>query len=106
MVSIAAFRQMALALPGTTEAPHFHLVSFRVKKKILATIHAKDNRVMLQLPVVEQSVFCSYDAAVFYPVPGAWGLKGATFVELGKVRKAMLQDALQVAYNGIASKKR
>jgi hypothetical protein len=30
-------RQVALALPVTTEEPHFHLTSFRVKGKIFAT---------------------------------------------------------------------
>ena len=30
-------RQFALSLPETTEEPHFHLTSFRVKGKIFAT---------------------------------------------------------------------
>lgn len=33
MVTLDAFRKMALALPGAEEQPHFHLASFRVKKK-------------------------------------------------------------------------
>jgi len=105
MVTIATFRQMALALPGAEEQPHFDIPSFRVKGKIFATIWEKDNKVMLRLSPIDQSVFCSYDTSVFYPVPNAWGKQGATFVELKKVRKDMLKDALNVAYNGVAAPK-
>jgi len=61
---------------------------------------------MLKLPLIEQSVFCAFEDTVFYPVPGAWGKKGATFVDLGKVRKNMLKDALTVAYEALTVKKR
>ncbi len=53
---------------------------------------------MVKLTVTDQSVFCSFDDSVIYPVPGGWGKKGATYIELTKVRKAMLKDALTVAY--------
>jgi hypothetical protein len=104
MVSIDSFRKLALSFPGTDEQPHFHLQSFRVKKKIFATLWQKENRAMLKLSLVDQSVFCSYNDAVFYPVPGGWGKQGATFVDLAKVRKDMFKDALTTAYNGIVSK--
>jgi len=53
---------------------------------------------MVKLTVTDQSVFCSFDNKVIYPVPGGWGTKGATYIELAKVRKTMLKDALTVAY--------
>lgn len=105
MVSIDTFREWALALPGAVEQPHFHLASFRVNKKIFATIREKENRVMLKLTPVDQSVFCAFDDTVFFPVPGVWGAKGATFVSLAKVRKDMLKDALVTAYNTALAKK-
>jgi hypothetical protein len=43
---------------------------------------------------------------VFYPVPGSWGQKGATFVDLKRVRKDMFKDALKLAYEGVALKKK
>jgi hypothetical protein len=46
---------------------------------------------MVKLSLVDQSVFCSYDRNVFFPVPGGWGARGATFVELAKVRKDMFK---------------
>lgn len=102
MVTIDAFKQLALALPGAEEKPHFDLTSFRVKNKIFATIHAKDNRVMIKLSPVDQSVFCTADKLAIYPVPGTWGAGGATFFELKKVKKAILKDALKQAWLGIA----
>lgn len=106
MVTPDNFRQLALSFPGAEELPHFHLASFRVKKKIFATLWEKENRAMVKLPLVEQSVFCAYDEKVFFPVPGAWGKKGATFVDLKKVKKAMLKDALSVAYDAIIKPKK
>jgi hypothetical protein len=105
MVDITYFRQLALSFPDTAELPHFHLSSFRLKKKIFATYWPKENRAMLKLSLIDQSVFCSYDNTVFFPVPGGWGEKGATFVDLKKVRKSMFKDALTTAYNDIARKK-
>jgi len=105
MVSIEAFRKLALSFSGAAEQPHFHLASFRVGKKIFATLHEKDNRAMLKLNLVEQSVFCSFDKSVFYPVPGAWGKKGATFVQLDQVKKGILKEALQLAYDKLKEKK-
>ena len=105
MITIENFRQMALSLPDAVEQPHFDIPSFRVKGKIFATLWVKEKRAMLKLSPVDQSVFCSYDKTVFFPVPNAWGKQGATFVELGKVKKAMLQDALSVAYNGVIKPK-
>jgi hypothetical protein len=104
MVSVTNFRKLALSFPDAEEHPHFHLASFRVKKKIFATLHEKENRAMLKLSLIDQSVFCMYDATIFFPVPGGWGTKGATFVHLGKVRTAMFKDALTAAYTLAAAK--
>lgn len=105
MVDIETFRQLALSFPDTIELPHFHLISFRVKKKIFSTFWQKENRAMLKLSLIDQSVFCAYDNSIFFPVPGGWGKKGATFVELKKVRKDIFKDALSKAYNLAATKK-
>lgn len=106
MVTSDEFRKMAISLPGTEEKPHFHLQSFRVNNKIFATLWEKEKRAMLKLSLVSQSVFCTYDKNVFYPVPGAWGKKGATFVDLNKVRKDMFKDALKRAYDELVSPKK
>jgi len=105
MISIEQTRKVALSLPETEEKPHFHLTSFRVKNKIFATIHADKNYVMVKLSAIDQSVFCAYDKEAIFPVPGGWGIKGATFINLKKVKKSMLLDALSTAWKTIAPPK-
>jgi hypothetical protein len=105
MVSIADARKIALNLPQSIEAPHFHLASFRVNKKIFATIHEDKNYMMVKLSPVEQSVFCKVGEEVIFPVPGKWGLKGATFIDLGKVTRPLLKDALQHAWKKCIGRK-
>jgi hypothetical protein len=105
MVTVAAARQLALSLPETEEKSHFETPDFRVKNKIFATIKADKQLMMVKLSAVDQSVFCSFDTTVIYPVPGGWGRQGATYIELKKVKKAMLLDALTTAWKQVAPKK-
>jgi predicted DNA-binding protein (MmcQ/YjbR family) len=102
MVSIKAFRKLALALPETIEQPHFEKLSFRVKKKIFATLSEKEKRACLKFSEIDQSTFCSFDRTIIYPVPNKWGKQGWTFVELSKVKKETLTDALTTAYHTVA----
>ena len=95
---------MALALPGVIELPHFDRASFRVNKRIFATMQEEKKIAVLMFPPLEQSVFCSFDKTIIYPVPGGWGRQGATIFELGKIKKAMLKDALSVVYNEVVEK--
>lgn len=105
MISFANVRKMAISLPEVEEHPHFHLASFRRKKKIFATLWEKENRVMLKLPLTDQSVFCDYEPEVFSPVPGTWGKQGATFVDLKKIKPSVFKEALAIAYQNIVKKK-
>lgn len=99
MITPQKAREIALALPDSVELPHFELTSFRVNKKIFATMDESKNRMCLMFTPIDQSVFCAFDKTIIYPVPNKWGQKGATYVELNKVKLAMLKDALKVAYN-------
>jgi len=56
---------------------------------------------MVSLSPVDQSVFCKIDSAVIFPVQGKWELKGATFFDLKAVRKSVLKDALDFAWQKI-----
>jgi hypothetical protein len=105
MITIEQARKAALSLPETEEKPHFDLTSFRVKNKIFATIHADKNYVMVKLSAIDQSVFCAFDKEVIFPVPGGWGKRGATFINLKKVKKSMLLDALSTAWKTTAPAK-
>lgn len=105
MISNQHFRALALSFPETAELPHFENTSFRVGKKIFATLNERNSRVCLKLNEIDQSVFSSINQSVIYPVPNKWGKQGWTFVELKKVRKTVLQDALKTAFNTVAPKR-
>lgn len=106
MITIETFRTLALSFPEATEEPHFEKTSFRIKKKIFATLDANKNLGVLKFNEIEQSVFCASSEKFFYPVPNKWGQQGWTIVDLTKVPEAMLQDALSVSYDTVAPKKR
>jgi hypothetical protein len=105
MVSIETFSRLALAFEQTIQAAHFEKISFRVNKKIFATLDISKKKAVLKLPAIEQSVFCAYDKTIIYPVHGKWGLQGWTIVELNKVGKNMLNDALTISYCTVAPRK-
>ena len=104
-MTIDAARKAALSLPEAEEYQHFHLPAFRIAKKIFASIHEDKHYMMVKLTPLDQSVFCAFDKEVMFPVPGGWGAKGATFINLKKVRKSMLIDALTTAWKTVAPKK-
>jgi hypothetical protein len=105
MVEEATLREIALSFPDVAEQPHFEKTSFRARKKIFATYAASDKRACLKLSEVDQSVFCSYNAAIVYPVANKWGKQGWTLFELNHIEKEMLQDALETAYKEVTRKK-
>jgi len=104
MVSVEALRKFALSFEETEEVPHFERTSFRVKKKIFATLDLKNNLACLMLSEVDQSVFCAFDKTIIYPVPNKWGKQGATYVDLKKVRLDLFKDVLTCAYCKAAPK--
>jgi predicted DNA-binding protein (MmcQ/YjbR family) len=105
MITAPQIKKMVLSLEYTEELPHHHITSYRVKGKIFATVNAPENRATVRLSSVDQSVFCSYNAEIIYPVPNAWGKHGWTRVNLKKVRKDLFNDLLKTAYEtGLKSK--
>lgn len=101
MISIKTFCQLALSFEGTTEVPHFDKKSFRVKKKIFATLNEKESRATIKLSLSEQDLFCIYDKNVMYPVPNKWGKQGWTHINLKTIPKEMCKDALKTAYSAL-----
>jgi len=96
---------MAMSFEEAVEMPHFEKTSFRVNNKIFATLDVKNKRVAVKFTPVGQSVFCAFDKMVIYPVPGGWGRMGYTLIELKKVKKEMLLDALTTSYCILAPKR-
>lgn len=99
MMDIEIARQIALSFPDVEEYDHFGRPAFKRKgKRTFATLWPSENRMMVKLSLIDQSVFNSFDASIFYPVPNKWGPKGATLIELSKVRPNMLGDAIKAAW--------
>jgi hypothetical protein len=105
MIDIETARQIALSLPGTEEYDHFGKPAFRANNRIFATIWVPEQRVMVKLSPIDQSVFSAFNPAIIYPVPNKWGLQGCTFFELKEVRRDMLEDALTTAWQAVTTKK-
>jgi predicted DNA-binding protein (MmcQ/YjbR family) len=73
MITVTEFRKLALSFPEASEQPHFERASFRVAKKIFATLDEKSKLACMKLSEADQDVFSSYDNAAIYPVPNKWG---------------------------------
>jgi hypothetical protein len=101
------FRQIAMALPEVVEEDHWGRPSFRVNKKIFATLWPDDGKGMIKLTPDQQDEHVERKPRTFEPVPGGWGLQGATFVQLtgtGAAGQALLRSSLLVAWKNAAPK--
>lgn len=98
-------RMLALALPETTEEPHFEKTSFRVKNKIFLTCGNSGLTLTLKLSPIDQDVFVSIGKGGIYAVPNKWGKQGWTIIELNKIQDAILKDAITTAYCTVAPQK-
>lgn len=105
MISTTTARKIALSFDESVELPHFEKTSFRVNKKIFATLDLKNKRACIKLSEIDQSVFSAFDNTIIYPVPNKWGKQGWTFIELKKVKKEVFKDALTVSYCTVAPKR-
>ncbi len=101
----AQFRKLALSLPESEEKSHMDHPDFRVGNKIFATLHPDGERAMVQLDTDQQEAFVRTQAGSFAPVPGAWGLRGATYITLKTADRTAVQDALALAWRNRAPKK-
>jgi hypothetical protein len=99
------FRRLALALPEAVESSHMGTVDFRVGR-IFATLgYPNANFGMVQLTREHQDIIVGVEPTVFRPVPGAWGLKGATLVVLAEADEPTLRGALEAAWRLKATKR-
>jgi hypothetical protein len=105
-VRTATLRRMALALPDTSEAPHFDRAAFRTSRRIFATLHEESGVANLKLEPEDQAHFCAASKGAAFPVPNKWGEQGWTSFPLTKISRALLEDALGVAHEQASRPKR
>jgi hypothetical protein len=97
MATAKDMRRIAMALAGTTEAPHFDRTAFKVAR-IYATLAADGLTANLMFAPDAQDLKCLVAPEAFSPVPNAWGQKGATTAILGKLTVDELTSALELAW--------
>ncbi len=102
MIDPVLFRQFALSLPETEEVPHFEIISFRLKKKIFATLNLSERRATLRFKPENQDVFIAISQGVLCRVPNRWGHFGWTHLDLERASWDLCQDALQTAWCDLA----
>ena len=100
---IAAFRSFALSLPEAVELPHFERASFRVRKRIFATLRASDGMAVLKLPREEQAALVAMHPEVYASTP--WGHQGWTSVDLDRADPVELRELIVEAWRGVAPKR-
>src|SRR5439155_16219869 len=103
-MTVDDFRSMALSLPAATESAHIGHPDFRVRGKIFATIWPDDGWGMVKLTPDQQAAFVRAEPAVFMPVKGGWGRKGATNVLLESANPTTVRSALVTAWRNKAPK--
>ena len=69
--TISRLRKAALALPETSEQPHFDLVSWRVRDRIFATIPTEPGRLRIFVEETEAAETVATDPAAYEEV--RWG---------------------------------
>jgi predicted DNA-binding protein (MmcQ/YjbR family) len=106
MITPDSFRELAMTLEQVNEKPHFNKVSFRIKDKIFATLDSVKKKVSLKLSLLDQSVYCQISPSIAIPANGAWGKQGWTILDLQKVTKRILTEALKKAYLNVVPKEK
>ena len=96
----AGFRRMILGLTGAAEGAHMGHPDFRVGGRIFATLNADETTAMVKLPVDQQPRFIQTHAA-FRPASGAWGLQGATLIDLASADEEAVGEAATIAWQNV-----
>jgi len=90
-------RRLALALEGTSEAPHFDRTAFKVARTYV-TLSADGRSANFMFIPDEQEFKCMLAPEAFAPVPNKWGEQGWTTATLSKLSVAELKNALEMAW--------
>ena len=87
----------ALALEGTTAAPHFDRTAFKVARTYV-TLAADGLSANFKFTPEEQEFKGLLAPDAFAPVPGGWGRLGWTTATLAALTEAELDQALRIAW--------
>ncbi len=95
-------RALASMLPETIEGAHQGHPDFRVGGRIFATLWTDEERVVLRLDPATQARLLDAEPEAFEPVPGTWGVRGWTSLDLSAAEEETLRAALLTAWRTAA----
>lgn len=100
---VCGARRFALSLPGVVEEPHFDIASFRVNKRIFASV-ASDTALHVFVAEAERDMLLGEYATCTEKV--YWGGKVAGIrILLGKATRGAVEDMILRAWKNRAPKK-
>ena len=105
MANANDLRRLALALEGTTDAPHFDRTAFKVARAYV-TLAADGRSANFKFTADEQEFKCLLAPEAFKPVDGGWGRMGWTTATLSALSAAELKDALETAWRHATEKRK
>lgn len=97
-------RTTALALPEAEENSHVGTTDFRVRNRIFAT-NPEPGRGVAKLTPEQQAMLIATEPAIFYRLPGGWGDKGWTGIDLAACDQTTLKSVLVMAWRNVAPKR-
>ena len=95
-------RALALLLPQTVAGAHQGHPDFRVGGRIYATLWTDEARLVLRLTPELRDGFVAAEPDLFEPVPGTWGARGWTSLDLDGAEEDVLRAALLAAWRTAA----
>ena len=103
-MNVKDIRRLALALPETTEEPHFHLASFRVKGKIFATMPQDGSYLNVFVDDQQREMMVAVDPKAYENV--LWGKKIAGLrVNVAPAKSKDVAAVLRMAWERKAPKR-
>jgi len=103
MIDDKTVRRLALSFPEAVELPHWGNPSYRVGKRIFATLGEYEGQAVLKIPVDEQEVLLEAMPDVF--VVNAWSKQGWLGVRLEAIEADLFEDLLERAWRSVAPKR-
>ena len=100
------FRKLALSFPDAHQEPHFERASFRVGKKIFATLTAAGDEAMVRVTPPERLfALLSGRPDVFFDF-GGWTVRfGSLGVKLARVDPKLMRELLTDSWAQVAPKR-
>ncbi len=89
-------------LPEAVEGAHQGHPDFRVGGRIFATLWTDEERLVLRLTPETQAAAVAAEPDACAPVPGAWGARGWTSLDLWAVEEEVLRGLLLAAWRNAA----